>query len=569
MVALQGVFSAILLAAVSHVGLHSAFAAEKAIFCVVIKMERQRRYDCRKSLHENADSDNDPFHRSRMYAMMRLIAIHDALNAIDRRYQPYAYDTKAALGTSPDAAIAAAARDVLDKEIAELPAYIFKVDCINAGRANVEAAYKAAIGAISDTPAKKQGIALGREAAAAIIARRAGDNSDGQFINKDCPKPEPGKYQCTPGFPFVAFEAWEKVSPFTLKEMTQFRPGPPYAITDARFTDDLNEVKKLGGDGKTTPSARTADQTQIALFWFENSPLKWSRIARTVATEKGLGQWENARLFALLNMALADEHVAMRECQRLTTTSAASGRKRSNTGEDTSWTPLLPTPPDQDYPSGHSIEGGVGAGVLRRVLGTDQITFKDCGTTLPAGSRCDDPTPAMRTYAVMLHGQADENAYSRVLHRFPLPQCDQGRNGLRSPDRRAGCYSFAARPLRRSVFGRLFYLVEGLKRMVGCPPIPLSKLVPMPHKHNADRRHHIPKMSFKVQNWPAYAAGLRRRGSLFLWIEDGVLDHWQTCGPDGQARCTDAAIQTSLMLRAAFKELPLRQTEACWPQCSR
>ena len=82
----------------------------------------------------------------------------------------------------------------------------------------------------------------------------------------------------------------------------------------------------------------------------------------------------------------------------------------------------------------------------------------------------------------------------------------------------------------------------------------------MPYKHNADRRHHIPKMSFKVQNWPAYEAGLRRRGSLTLWIEDGALEHWQSCGPGGQARYTDAAIQTSLMVRTAFK-LPLRQTE--------
>jgi len=82
----------------------------------------------------------------------------------------------------------------------------------------------------------------------------------------------------------------------------------------------------------------------------------------------------------------------------------------------------------------------------------------------------------------------------------------------------------------------------------------------MPYKHNADRRHHIPKMSFKVQNWPAYEAGLRRRGSLTLWIEDVALDHWQRCGPGGQARYTDAAIQTSLMVRTAFK-LPLRQTE--------
>jgi len=82
----------------------------------------------------------------------------------------------------------------------------------------------------------------------------------------------------------------------------------------------------------------------------------------------------------------------------------------------------------------------------------------------------------------------------------------------------------------------------------------------MPHKHNADRRHHIPKMSFKVQNWPEYEAGLRRRGSMTLWIEDAALECWQTCGPGGQARYTDAAIQTSLMLRTAFKR-PVRQTE--------
>ena len=82
----------------------------------------------------------------------------------------------------------------------------------------------------------------------------------------------------------------------------------------------------------------------------------------------------------------------------------------------------------------------------------------------------------------------------------------------------------------------------------------------MPHKHNADRRHHIPKMAFKVRNWPAYEAGLRRRGSLTLWIEDAALECWQTLGPGGQARYTDVAIQTGLMLRTAFK-LALRQTE--------
>jgi hypothetical protein len=71
----------------------------------------------------------------------------------------------------------------------------------------------------------------------------------------------------------------------------------------------------------------------------------------------------------------------------------------------------------------------------------------------------------------------------------------------------------------------------------------------MPHKHNADRRHHIPGMAFKVRNWPEYEAELRRRGSLTLWIEDAALDHWQTFGPGGQARYKDAAIQTTLMVR--------------------
>jgi hypothetical protein len=85
-------------------------------------------------------------------------------------------------------------------------------------------------------------------------------------------------------------------------------------------------------------------------------------------------------------------------------------------------------------------------------------------------------------------------------------------------------------------------------------------MIPMPHKHNADRRHHIPKMAFKVQNWLAYEAGLRRRGSLTLWIENAALECWQTTGPNGQARYRDAAIQASLMLRTAFK-LALRQTE--------
>src|SRR4051794_24767570 len=145
---------------------------------------------------------DDPFHESRMYAMMH-IAIHDALNAIDRKYQPYVFDKKADPGTSPDAAVAAAAYGVLAPVIKDLPE-MFSKDCVAAGVASAEAAYTAAIAAIPDSPDKKQGIALGQESALAILKARADDHADaGPFLNKNCPPlGQPGVYQCTPDRPF-------------------------------------------------------------------------------------------------------------------------------------------------------------------------------------------------------------------------------------------------------------------------------------------------------------------------------------------------------------------------------
>jgi hypothetical protein len=359
---------------------------------------------------------DNPFHESRMYALMHL-AIHDALNAIDRRYQPYAYDQKADPSTSPHAATAAAAHEVLVALIGQLPTELVQKECIDAGIASTEAAYTAALADIPDNADKSKGIALGKATAKAVLVKRAEDHANaGPFLNKTCPPAgQPGAYQCTPERPFVAFEVWEKVTPFVMKDHTEFRPGPPYAVTDAQFKKDLDEVQSLGGDGKTTPSARTEEQTQIALFWLESSPLKWSRIARTVAIQQGLNPWENARLFAVLNMALTDGYIAMvshknhYQFWRPVTAIRASG--------DANWTPLRITPPNQDYPSGHSIEGGVGAEVLKQVLGTDQMSFQDCGATLLAGTTCYDATPTLRSYTSFTQA-AQENAYSRVLVGF-------------------------------------------------------------------------------------------------------------------------------------------------------
>jgi hypothetical protein len=369
---------------------------------------------------------DDPLHESRIYAMMH-VAIHDALNAIDRRFRPYTFDKKVEPGASPDAAVAAAARDVLVPLIGQLPRELpfITQSCIDAGVASVEAAYTAALAALPDTPAKAQGIAVGKAAAVAVLALRAKDGPGGPFLNSDCPQDtQPGKYQCTPGRPFVAFEVWAKVTPFVLQDSAQFRPGPPYAVTDKAYTADYNEVKSLGGDGSTTSSVRTADQTEIALFWWESSPLKWSRIARTVSANAGLDLWQNARLFGLLDMALADGYIAMCATKNhygywrpVTAIRAGETDGNPDTAGDPAWTPLRPTPANQDYASGHAIEGGAAAEVLRQVFGKDQIGFRDCGVKLADGSTCSDPSPVFRSYTSFSQA-ATENAYSRILIGF-------------------------------------------------------------------------------------------------------------------------------------------------------
>ena len=365
----------------------------------------------------------DPLHESRIYAMTH-VAIHDALNAIDHRARPYTFE-KAEPGASPDAAVAAAARDVLVALIGQLPLELVSQSCIDAGIASVEADYAAALAAIPDDPTKAQGIAVGQAAAAAILDLRAADGAVGPFLNFNCPQDtNPGEYQCTPGTPFIAFEVWANVTPFVLKDSSQFRPGPPYAVTRKKYTADFDEVKSLGGDDVTTPSARTADQTEIALFWLESSPLKWNRIARTVSADQGLDLWENARLFGLLNLALADGYIAMADSKNhynywrpVTAIQTGDTDGNPDTTGDLAWTPLRPTPPNQDYASGHSIEGGAGAEVLKQFFGTDEISFQDCGVALPAGSTCSDASPVFRSYASFSQAAA-ENAYSRILIGF-------------------------------------------------------------------------------------------------------------------------------------------------------
>jgi len=303
--------------------------------------------------------DDDPLHESRLYAVMH-VAIHDALNAIDRRSRPYALDARIQGPVEPAAAVAAAARDVLVTLIGQIPD-LFPPACIQAGIASAEDDYAAALAGIPDGVAKTEGLRLGRAAAAAILALRAQDGSDTPFLDTEYPQgTAPGEYRFTPGFSFVAAPGWADVTPFVLRKSSQFRPDPPYKVTSRKYAADFNEIKALGGDGVTTPSARTAEQTEIALFWVESSPLQWNRIARTVAMDRGLDLWESARLFGLLNMAQADGYVASFDTKYhynywrpVTAIRLADTDGNPSTDADPTWTPLVPTPPIPDYESAH------------------------------------------------------------------------------------------------------------------------------------------------------------------------------------------------------------------------
>jgi hypothetical protein len=354
-----------------------------------------------------------------LYAIAH-VAIHDALNAIDRRSHPYAFYGRARRHASPDAAIAAAARDALVPVLGQVAGLVGQ-DCVHAAVARVEADYADALAGIRDGRAKARGIAVGRAAAAAIVAQRADDQMQALLVPDFGFEQgtDPGEYRFT-GNPFAFASGLGQVTPFVLRDGSQFRPGPPHAVTGPRYAADYNEIKRLGGDGATTPSARTPDQTEIALFWYESSPLQWNRIARTVAGDRGLDAWEQARLFGLLNMALTDGYIGTFETKYhynywrpITAIRLGGSDGNPATAGDPTWTPLRTTPEIPDYDSGHAVQGGTAAAVLRRFFHRDHVSFATCSTTLPART-CDEPDATSRRYRSFSQAAA-ENGLSRIL----------------------------------------------------------------------------------------------------------------------------------------------------------
>jgi hypothetical protein len=312
------------------------------------------------ALRTTAAAPFNPPLESRNLAIVHA-AIFDAVNAIGREFEPYAVWVEPARPVSPEAAASAAAH------LALLRLY-------PAQQASLDAAHVASLAAIPDGPAKIHGIALGESVAARILTLRESDGA-GRATEAPGPGPSgPGFWVPTPPAFLPALDpGWGSVTPFVLKRGCQFRPAAPPPLSSARYLIDFEEIKAIGSAGSAT---RTAAQSDLARFWIATGPQNWNPAARQVAATRRIGLLQNARLFALLNLAGADAFIsawdakfAYHQWRPVTAIRVAETDGNPGTGADPSWTPLLVTPPFPDYPAGHTTYAGAAERVLEDAFG--------------------------------------------------------------------------------------------------------------------------------------------------------------------------------------------------------
>ena len=292
---------------------------------------------------------------SRTLAMMH-VAMSDAINSVQGRYTRYVATVPVVPGASADAAAAAAAQQIL-------------LQLFPNQKAIINEAYAASLKAIPEGMAKSQGVALGEQVAAAVQADRSADGT--QVPDTYRPVTSPGVWVPTTR---PSFAEYAQAKPWVLTSADQFRPGPPPQLSSMIYARDYNETKNLGGAKST---ARTAAQTDAVKFWTQaNLGPAWQAAARQLSAAKGLGLAENARLFALLNMGVANTFIADWDAKFTYNswrpiTAIRNGDMDGNdaTERDPGWTPLNDTPMHPEYPSQAAIGCGVVVGVLESVFG--------------------------------------------------------------------------------------------------------------------------------------------------------------------------------------------------------
>jgi hypothetical protein len=375
-----------------------------------------------------------PCRSSRAMAIVH-IAMFDAVNATTGRFQSYTRTPNVTRTTSVQAAIAQAAHDTL---VALYPSHAARLAGLLAQDLAV----------LPDGFIKQRGIDLGRQTARAILTLRQNDGSE--IVENYVFSNAPGKWRQDPLNPTQQplGPEWFHVKPFVMNSATQFRAAAPPSIDTAEYAAAYNEVKTLGGDGIITPTTRTQEQTNIGIFWAYDGtpslcapPRMYNQITRQIATERGVGGVDLARLLALVNVSMADAGIAVWESKYFYnywrpvtgiresdpgTGPTGLGDGNAATVGDPAYVPLCApasnlagnnfTPPFPAYPSGHAGFGGALFQTLRNFFGTDQIAFTFVSDELNGVTRDNlgNVRPLLPRSFTTLSQAEEENGQSRI-----------------------------------------------------------------------------------------------------------------------------------------------------------
>jgi hypothetical protein len=308
------------------------------------------------------------------------VAVYNAVVGIEGRYTPYKWQVRGPAAASPEAAAVTAAHHVL---LADFPA----------SRTLLDTAYADSLAKIPDGNAKRQGVAFGARAADRVLELREGD---GRFDALEfTTPPAPGVWRPTPpaNLPFI--DTWlARLRPLLLTSPAQFRPGPPPALTSARYAQDVNEVKTMGA---RTGSLRTAQQTETALFFGGNLTVQFQTAFRDYSSRHHLDIADTARLFAAGNASATDAVITSWNSKfhygswrPITAIQQAGTDGNPATEPDPQWQPLLITPPHPDYISGHAAVAGAVTQTLTGILGTSHLDLNIPSDATGTTRRYDD-----------------------------------------------------------------------------------------------------------------------------------------------------------------------------------
>jgi hypothetical protein len=325
--------------------------------------------------------DSGPTLSSRNLAILHA-SIYDAVNSVMGTHQPYRFYLETASETSEDAAASGAAREVM-------------LSLYPSVQAQTEALYRQQLGAWPATASVTNGLVLGEAVARAMLGWRS---TDGASLSVPyIPSEAPGQWRRTPpSYRPPLDPQWGRVAPFCLTDIAAFVPTNLPSLASAEYAAAFNEVKALGA---LHSSARTPEQSQIAVFWSDFSytampPGHWHEIAATIIRHQNTSFADTARLLALISLAQADaatvcwaakyQHNFWRP---VTAIQRADEDGNPATDPDANWNQFLPSPPFPEYPSGHSTFSRASAEVLARFYGTDALSFTATSDTLPGVGR--------------------------------------------------------------------------------------------------------------------------------------------------------------------------------------